>query len=198
MKINVGCGYWVEPGWVGLDVDTKAVEAATERGMDVRLHDVTTGFPFGRGSAEAIYSEDFIEHVFPDHAEAFFANAFRTLRPRGVIRTATPDLQLAVREYMDGTAAESEEWAVYNKGKAPWNPSAEWGTARIEHPCEALNTLFSWWGHHWIYDEPYLRLFLERAGFVEITRRKPGESCSDAFVGVDRRKRSLILEAVKP
>jgi predicted SAM-dependent methyltransferase len=198
MWVNVGCGYWVEPGWIGLDSNRDAVKAATDRGMDVRRCDVSTGLPFGNGTVECIYSEDFIEHLFPKVAVPFFADCFRVLKSGGIIRTATPDLRLAVDEYLAGTGPDSEEWAVYNKGKEPWNPGAEWGTARIEHPCECLNTLFAWWGHHWVYDEAYLRLILERAGFTDVTRCKPGETRHEAFNGVDRRKRSLILEAQKP
>jgi predicted SAM-dependent methyltransferase len=196
--VNVGCGYWVEPGWIGLDCDRYAVQAAGKRGMDVRQHDVRTGFPFGRNNVECIHSEDFIEHLFPAAAVKYFADSYRVLRPGGTIRTSTPDLEAACKEYLAGTLKDREEWQAYNRERPDWDPAASWGTAQVKHGCEAINALFSWWGHHWIYDEAYLRLLLERAGFVEITRRGRGESAHEAFKEVDRRAGNLILEARKP
>ena len=46
MKISLGCGFWTEPGWIGLDSDMMTAKKARIAGHDVRTHDVRNGLPF--------------------------------------------------------------------------------------------------------------------------------------------------------
>lgn len=68
------------------------------QGADLRI-DVRKGLPYKDNSVDFIYSEHFIEHLSADEAKSFFKECYRVLKPGGVIRTATIDLQYMLERY---------------------------------------------------------------------------------------------------
>ncbi len=75
---------------IALDVDPET---------DVH-HNLTDGrLPFENGAMEAVYSSHCLEHLTPQDARKFFAEARRCLKPGGVFRIVCPDMDLLFDAY---------------------------------------------------------------------------------------------------
>jgi predicted SAM-dependent methyltransferase len=183
LRINVGSSSSALEGWINVDL------LRDPEGRCLRL-DASQAWPFGEGSAEAVNSEHFIEHLSEDEAQAYLREAFRVLGPGGVIRTSTPDLAGIARSLLERS---ERDLAVHRSH----------GYIAATHG-ELVNNYVYGWGHRRLYDEETLTLMLERAGFVEPRSYSYGESDHEALRGIDRHDPSgleyfiLCLEAVKP
>jgi predicted SAM-dependent methyltransferase len=80
--------------------------------VDFRVHDLRKGFgQHPDGSVDAVYLGQVIEHLNPLHeAPQLVRECRRMLRPGGILRIVTPDLDLLVKAYverrMDGFSGE--------------------------------------------------------------------------------------------
>ena len=87
-------------------------------------HALDRPLPFADATFDAIYSFHVVEHLTPRANERFISDAYRLLKPRGVYRISTPDLEFLATEYLRclraHLAAESTDnyaryrWAVCN------------------------------------------------------------------------------------
>ncbi len=172
--LNVGCGDWTLPGFLNLDREGRP---------DVRL-DAALSLPFRAGSVDGIYCEHFIEHLSQADGAAFLRECRRVLRPRGVLRIATPDLDGLVRDYAS-PGWRSPEWDRHGY---------DWLATR----CEMLNLALREWGHRWVYNEEELVRLARLAGLTPRGRYEPGQSDEAAFRGLEHRGGAhLIMEFVK-
>ena len=94
-KLHIGCGSKLLQGWVNIDIDEKL-------NPDIVL-DVTKGLPYPDNSVACIHSEDFIEHITLEDGKFFLGECLRVLKPGGVLRIVTPDLNSLVLAYSDGS-----------------------------------------------------------------------------------------------
>jgi SAM-dependent methyltransferase len=95
-RLNWGCGTDPEPGWVNSDIK----EAP---GIDISA-DIRAGLPLDDASLDyAVSIHSLPELAYPDVATAL-RELHRVLRPDGVLRLALPDLDRAIRAYLDGDA----------------------------------------------------------------------------------------------
>ena len=183
LRINVGSSDAVLEGWVNVDVRRDPVRRA------VRM-DATQPWPFDSGSAEAVNSEHFLEHLPPEGARAYVREAFRVLRPGGVIRTSTPDLAGLCSAYADA-----------DPGVLDLHRSHGY-TAR-DH-ADLVNNYAYGSGHRHLYDLASLAALLADAGFEHIERASFGRSSHAILRNVDRHSvgelESLVVcvDAVKP
>jgi predicted SAM-dependent methyltransferase len=183
LRINVGSSSSVLDGWINVDL------RRDPEGRCVRL-DATKPWPFAGASAEAVNSEHFIEHLSDEEAAAYLHEAYRVLRPGGVIRTSTPDLEGIARTLVDRNANDLEIHRSHGYTAATLG--------------ELVNNYVYSWGHRRLYDEETLALMLERAGFVEPRRCAFSESEHEALRGIDRHdpegleRLVLCVEALKP
>ena len=60
-----------------------------------------------------VFAEHLIEHLTFAEDRRFCSEVYRTLRPGGVVRLSTPDLQFLVRYYED-ESAESQAFTEYH------------------------------------------------------------------------------------
>jgi len=181
LKLNVGSSGNHLDGWLSIDI------RADERcfGMDA-----AKPWPFETGSAEAINSEHFIEHLELDEARAYLAEAFRVLRPAGLIRTTTPNLGGLVALF---TECYPHMLEVHRSH----------GYAAATHG-DMVNNYFYSWEHRHIYDFESLATLLREAGFADVREAAFGESEHDLLRGIDRhdpdelRRSVLCVDAVRP
>lgn len=127
--LNLGGGSNVFDRWLTADIDPRA---------DVYV-DVTKPLLFEDNTTDVIYLEEVIEHVSCEQACSLIAECLRVLKPRGVLRLTTPDLDAFVRSF-DGTSAFAHKF----------------------------NEIFYEHGHEYIYSRSGVRELLTRAGFSEI------------------------------
>jgi predicted SAM-dependent methyltransferase len=183
LRINVGSSSSTLEGWINVDL------LRDPEGRCIRM-DATKPWPFPAGSAEAVNSEHFIEHLTADEAMAYLREARRVIRPGGVIRTSTPDLGAISRSLIERSAGDLSVHRLH-------------GYAASTHG-EMVNNYVYDWDHRRLYDEETLALLLIEAGFAQPRRRSYGESGHAALRGIDRHDPSglehfvLCLEAVKP
>ncbi len=114
LLIQLGCGSNILPGWVNLDIEQC---------------DITEPLPWEDGSVDAYFLEHVIEHVLPWEAYEFLLEAWRTLKPGGIVRLAFPDLLriaekatpayilfLKERGWGDGTRGSAVRSIIENNG----------------------------------------------------------------------------------
>ena len=206
LKVNVGCATCIFPGWVNLDhVDmasylqflrttglgglpeaqaelarrVQAAEAAGDK-TDFRVHDLRKGLPFADNSVDFIYFGQVIEHLNPLYeVPPFLASCWRVLKPGGLIRISTPDLDILLASYLSGDMMEFaiEQPQPYRDAKSKalrlaYLMFGSLGPASTNEHYE---------GHHLTYNKESMREVLEKAGFTDILFFNPGESQSPVF-----------------
>jgi ubiquinone/menaquinone biosynthesis C-methylase UbiE len=83
---------------VGVDI---SIEAANfENGLDVKICNVENEkLPFNDNTFDVIYSKSFIEHLY--YPERYLEEAYRVLKPGGVLITLAPDWESNYKIYFD-------------------------------------------------------------------------------------------------
>lgn len=189
MKANIGCGPNMFPVWWNSDrVDMgdyleqlRSVQDFTgwpEHQVNLAnhvkagrvgytVHDLRDGFSgIETGSLDAIYLGQMIEHLSCVHeAPKFLAECLRMLKPGAPIRITTPDLDILVDAYNEGTLERfaSEQPAFY--AGAP--PGAQFSFLVFGASGENC-TRENFEGHFVCYTREHMRMMLEQIGFVDV------------------------------
>jgi predicted SAM-dependent methyltransferase len=183
LRLNIGSSGEHVDGWINADL------LRDPDGRCLRM-DATRQWPFEDGSAEAVNSEHVVEHLERADAAVFFEQAFRVLRPGGVIRTSTPDLRGISEAYLAADPAVLEAHRAH-------------GYEARNH-ADLMNNYVHMHGHLHIYDYETLALLLGDAGFEQVERVEFGESRHPALRGVDTHamgelsKLVVCVDAVRP
>jgi SAM-dependent methyltransferase len=136
--------------------------------------------PFSPQSVDAIFHEHVLEHFSLRHGLVIVDDAFRLLRPGGVLRIGVPDAGAYIRDYVH----RGSMLATARPGRAT--------------PMLALQEVFYCCGHRTMYDADTLTLLVRAAGFDVVEERAFGESrlspCPDS---AHRRRDTVYVEAVR-
>lgn len=185
VKIVLGAGRVPIDGWINTDIVW---------GHTPYFLDATVPWPVGNDTVDYVYGDDMIEHVTLEQARALFVHAFAALKPGGVLRLATPDVEAVARQYL-----ENGELAQMGLRR-----NAELGRD-LRHPVELLRQVYVGAEHYrgFIYDFDSLSAEMASAGF-EVARVESGESEHAALRGLETRTHpaeratSLVVEGTKP
>lgn len=212
MRINVGCGQTPTPGWRNFDnspslrlaqvplvpellrklglinhIQYKFVQFAREH--QIEHGDARKGLPVGDGSVDVVYSSHMLEHLDSIEASAFLREAFRVLRPGGILRIAVPDLENQVAQY-----EESGDADAFIEGTYLCVP-------RARSFGERLRLMLAGTRHHqWMYDGRSLVRILQVHGFVNAEVLPPGQTKIEAPGALDlgeRATESVYVEGEK-
>lgn len=175
LYIHLGCGNRRLNGWVNLDSPN---------------YDITHPLPWKENSVDAYYLEHSIDRVTPVQACRFFAEAFRTLKPAGVLRLSFRDIRR-----MRGMVTPA--FRQYMKEHL-----------RKDHiPSHDLGALVDVYHHQSLWTADFLGYLLEEMGF-QVSQQSPGEShylhlqCLERKTDRDERPFDLLgsvcLDAQKP
>jgi len=140
IMINLGSGHWKFEGWVNVDIDV-------DSRPDV-CADLSHGLPFRDRCADFMHSEDFIDQLTLPQAGRFLRECHRILKPGGVIRVLTPDVEQLAKMYLHRPEALKSLWRDHV------GVALRYGTA-----AEILNLGMRFAGHTFLYDaETFARL----------------------------------------
>lgn len=172
-KLHLACGGNRMPGWANVDLEGPS---------GVIKLDLTRPLPSRTDTLSAIYCEHFIEHIERDAAVRLLKECHRSLRPGGVLRLSTPNLQVLIAEYQAG---RTDHWADMH-----WTPAS---------PCQLINEGMRLWGHRFLFDAPELESVLRSAGFVQMQPCRWQESEHEALRKLECRPfhGELIYECTK-
>lgn len=98
---NVGAGSFSHPYWTNIDFHSKWYKqnnAVIESGIIYDLLSLEP-LPLETNTAEVFYTSHTIEHINDEAAQNLFNEAYRSLKPNGVFRITTPNIDLAYRAY---------------------------------------------------------------------------------------------------
>ncbi|WP_052269771.1 MULTISPECIES: class I SAM-dependent methyltransferase [Streptomyces] len=158
--------------------------------------DISDPLPFDACSVDWVYAEHLVEHVPLGTVTSWLREVRRILRPGGILRLTTPDLERYVRGYLD------DRGAFFTRHRRRLR-TLRVGPPMPERRAFMLNQIFYHFGHRWIYDEDELRHALDSAGFEgwDIRRRSYREGLREDVAALDtsfRRDETLYLEAAAP
>ncbi|MCB0331144.1 MAG: methyltransferase domain-containing protein [Bdellovibrionales bacterium] len=180
LRINVGCGKTPTAGWRNFDNSPSLLisrypylRLAVQK-LKVLTHDQTEyleflnrnsiewangakQIPVSTASADVIYSSHMLEHLDRNEARRFLKEAYRCLKPNGILRIVVPDLELAVKDYLQNSDADS---FVARLKLAHQKPAAL--SERIK------GWIVGWRDHRWMYDGQSLRKLLFEIGFSRV------------------------------
>jgi len=177
VRLNLGCGKNVKPGWVNVDRDRQVDES-------VLSVDLTGLWPWDNNSCDMVYSEHLLEHLYRgkdrDDAMFFLLNAHRVLRPGGICRVGVPDAAALIR--------------YYTHGDGPFRSVAGGMPRWVRTPMDVVQHVSRYNGHHkWMYDIRSLKHIMGRAGFRDV-REVEWDAEFDSEV---RRGHTIYAEGVR-
>ena len=91
MKLHLGCGNVLLPGWTNVDIDDIP-------GIDIK-DDVTKLDKIKDNSCEIIYASHVLEHFGRNEFESILKLWNKKLKLKGILRLAVPDFEKAIRWY---------------------------------------------------------------------------------------------------
>ena len=207
-KLNLGCGENALDGWTNIDGGDAVRYAAPEHDQVLRLDVFDALDALEDDSCDVIASEHFYEHFTLDDGYLMACAWHRVLRPGGVVRVVTPDLEMEAKILLGIHKPEPAE--LYAKHKARWLDHRHRSEAqRFLTPGMLLNFGMRLDGHLFVYDFDTLKAQLESAGFEDVRRCRFGESEHPDLAGIDKhdggvtggewaKDIQLVVEAKKP
>lgn len=184
LRLNIGAGPKHLEGWLNTDLSWRSPY----------YMDIVKPWPVAPGSADVVYADNVIEHVRLPQAREVIRNAYAALKPGGVFRLATPDVERVARQYLEnGDLARAGLERNREKGRP------------LVYPVELLGVVYMEEGHYmgFLWDYHSLSTELEAVGFT-VKRVDAGQSEHPELKGLEARMipveqaTALIVEARKP
>lgn len=201
VKVNLGCGLTVAPGWINIDGSLNALIAnwprfthsvlyriagarqyhsreqylAIIRSNKFLHHDLRYSIPLPDNCADFVYSSHFLEHMDRITGRRLLSETLRVLRPGGVVRIGVPDLAYA--------------WIMYQRGDKE----------RMLHDYFFIDGATGYSQHRYLYDYDMLAAVLAEIGFDRINRCQYQQGLTPDLELLDNRADyTLFVEAQKP
>lgn len=146
MKVEIG------PRWTKIDPSWITVSLVPAPYVD-HVADWPRGLPFQDNSVSIIYASHVLEHIWWYDTVTALKEAFRILRPGGVLEIHVPDFRKILFSYICRECGD--EWRKFNKG----NDYLEWLNGRI-FSYEAPGNC-----HRAVFDRERLRNCIIESGF---------------------------------
>jgi predicted SAM-dependent methyltransferase len=168
-KLQLGAGGNALDGWLNSDLFPRPHEIFV---------DVSRPLPFADRSFDYVFSEHQIEHILYPDGVLMLRECFRVLKPGGVLRIATPDLERILGLYAAEKTDVQQRYIRFVTDS--FIPETSDYAA-----CFVVNQDMRGWDHKFIYDFATLAQEMHRAGFVDVSRHEAGESGDDALRGLE-------------
>lgn len=166
--LNIGCGTNILPGWLNTDVRPE---------IGAVFMNAAFSFPFDADTFDYVYSEHLLEHLTYDRGKFMLSEAFRVLKPNGVLRLAVPTLDFLLKMYANPTSELTQSYVRWSLQQYAPSMFADFEADDAPIPVSlVLNNYMRFWGHSMLYDRETLFRMLEKSGFSSIEIHSPGES----------------------
>lgn len=201
VKVNIGSGMIIMPGWINIDsglfiliakmprailvvknlVFTHGMRRGEKndtydfiRNSNYFMRNIQYGIPLGDETVDFIYSSHFLEHLFNDDAKIFLKETFRVLKKGGSIRLCVPDLEVVISQYCSGSKEKALAY-LYSSSRSGYFAA-----------------------HKYMYDYGMLKEELEKIGFSDIYRCGYGQGITPDIEELDNQPEdTLYIEAIK-
>ncbi|GAA4310815.1 class I SAM-dependent methyltransferase [Klenkia terrae] len=184
LLLNLGSGTYNAPGWVNIDL--WGLHAAWGVQPDV-IWDLRRPLPLPDGSVDAVFLEHVLEHLPAPVGLAAVDQAFRLLRPGGVLRISVPDFGRYAREYAARKTAPTAPGVI--DAVRPGRPTDLLALAEVVYDH----------GHVSIWDDETLVVLLEAAGFTDVAPSGFGAGrVGPSPDSPQRQPESVYVEGVRP
>jgi predicted SAM-dependent methyltransferase len=183
-KLHIGAGNNYLQGWLNSDL------VSTDK--RIVFLDTSSPFPFKDNTFDYIFSEHHIEHSSYSQGKYMLRECYRTLKPNGKIRVASPDLEVLLGLFNndeDGIGQQFIKW--YTEQFLP-----ELAQHKIYKASFILNSLFYNHGHQFVYDSNTLADSMREAGLTNIVRCVYGESTDEHLKAIESHGKSISNEEI--
>jgi len=213
LRINMGCGQTPTQGWRNFDnslslrlakipippglLQTLGLLEGSQqqfirfaRENDIEYGDAIKGLPIKDETVDVLYTSHMLEHLDKFEADKFLREAYRLLRPGGIIRIAVPDIKRQIAQYNEDGDADAFIEATH---------------LCVPRPRSLAQKLRLLWvgprHHQWMYDGNSLSALLEKHDFIEAEVMPAGLTKILDHEPLDLQERSfesVYVEAEKP
>jgi predicted SAM-dependent methyltransferase len=175
-RIHLGCGKNRFSGWFNTDI--------LQDFPDVGYVDAMRPFKMPGDIFDFAFSEHMIEHLPWTAGQNMLGELHRVLKPRGVLRIATPDLRQILKLGQTPPDETQQQYIAWSRDR--YTKHIVGNDAAI-----VINNFFHSWGHAFIYDFDCMKAAMERVGFVDVQRRSVGQSPHATLANLERHADSL-------
>lgn len=217
MKLNLGCGDIRPTGWVNIDSSlnaniqripylgkllSKVMGLKEYNNSNLVYMNLNSRWMYKDNSIDIVYSSHLFEHLTLKSANLYLSEAYRVLKPEGVLRIVVPDLYKICRKYIDeynndsfsGNSTDFIMWAINMHKEGQYGNIGLIKKLFLEiqgYPHQ----------HKYMYDDKSLFSLVETYGFKDINFYSYGVSGSiEDIVSLEGTKESYLsiyLEAKK-
>jgi hypothetical protein len=201
LRVQYGCGLDVASDWLNFDASPRLrVEKMLGWMMTSTLFpklamygDIVRGLPIPQSSCSLLYCSHVLEHLTFEDMHTALENSYKVLREGGVFRLVVPDLRALSSAYMQDQRSDAANIFMRNSGLGK--------EANHRGVVGKLRDLFGNSQHLWLWDEPSLRIALEKVGFSQVRLANFHDSHFPEFKALEQADRwagCLGIECIKP
>lgn len=169
-KLQLGAGTTALDGWLSTDLFPASPDGV--------YLDVVKSFPISAQTFDYVCCEHMIEHISRAQGLTLLRECRRILKPDGIVRIATPDLEVLVGLYHARENALAKRYIA-------WITDRHLEGVHVYRASFVINNAFRNWGHQFLYDGELLEMAMRDAGFVDLKRHSPGESDDEHLRGIE-------------
>ncbi len=170
-KLHLGCGHNLLDGWLNADISPEY--------SCVLYLDATDPLPIADATFDYIYSEHAHQYFTYATGQTLLAECRRILKPDGVLRLATPDLQQIASLLTSREGATQKEYTRLVSDKY-----LRENTSCL--PALVVNNFYWGFRHVFVHDEQTLRHTLAGAGFSRVIPVRSGESADPSLAALEQ------------
>ncbi len=144
--------------------------------------DARKKLPLPDCSLDYIFGEQFIEHLSYETSLNFVAECRRVLRPGGVLRLSTPDLDKLISVYLDNNSEVTQSEVL----ERHFRTHRKRDTNLQYLNSDFVNDFFHLWGHKYLYNSSSLERLILTSGFTLLKHVSYSHSEHQPLVNLER------------
>ncbi len=215
IKLNLGCGSVRPEGWINTDSSLNAniqkipfigkriariFNPVSYSSNNFEYMNLNKRWNYEDNSVDIVYASHLFEHLTLKSADLFIKEAYRCLKPNGVIRIIVPDLYKIAKKYINEYESGIENTTEFIMWAINMHREGQYG-----NPGFFKKMILEMQGyphqHKYMYDEKSLTKIFTRVGYQNIHSLQYGDSMFvDSIKDVEGTKESYLsiyIEATK-